>query len=44
MAEKKEEGLSFEEMTELLKPLIKTQEGKEITVKETKAIGCSVKQ
>jgi len=33
LKEKKEEGLSFEEMTELLKPLIKKQEGKEVTVK-----------
>jgi DNA ligase-1 len=33
LKEKKEEGLSFEEMTELLRPLIKKQEGKEITVK-----------
>lgn len=33
LKEKREEGLSFDEMTELLKPLIKKQEGKEITVK-----------
>jgi DNA ligase-1 len=33
LKEKKEEGLSFEEMTELLKPLIITQEGKDSTVK-----------
>lgn len=33
LKEKREEGLSFEEMTELLKPLIKKQEGKEVTVK-----------
>lgn len=31
--EKKEEGTSFEEMTELLKPLIKSEKGKHVTVK-----------
>jgi len=33
LKEKREEGLSFDEMTELLKPLIKKQEGKDISVK-----------
>jgi DNA ligase 1 len=33
LKEKREEGLSFDEMTELLRPLIKTQSGKDITVK-----------
>lgn len=33
LKEKKEEGLSFEEMTKLLKPLIVTEKGKEVKVK-----------
>lgn len=33
LKEKREEGLSFAEMTELLKPLIKKEEGKEVMVK-----------
>jgi DNA ligase-1 len=33
LKEKREEGLSFAEMTDLLKPLIKREEGKEVTVK-----------
>jgi DNA ligase 1 len=33
LKEKREEGLSFDEMTELLKPLIKTQVGRDVTVK-----------
>ena len=33
LKEKKEEGLSFAEMTELLEPLIKSEEGKEVKVK-----------
>jgi len=33
LKEKREEGLSFAEMTDLLEPLIKKEEGKEITVK-----------
>ncbi|MGV8162221.1 MAG: ATP-dependent DNA ligase [Candidatus Nanoarchaeia archaeon] len=33
LKEKREEGLSFDEMTELLKPIIITQEGREVTVK-----------
>ena len=33
LKEKREEGLSFEEMTELLKPLIKKEKGKTVTVK-----------
>lgn len=33
LKEKKEEGLSFAEMTDLLKPLIKKEEGKEVVIK-----------
>lgn len=33
LKEKKEEGLSFAEMTELLEPLIKSEDGKEVRVK-----------
>jgi len=33
LKEKREEGLSFAEMTDLLKPLIKKEEGKEVVVK-----------
>ena len=33
LKEKREEGLSFAEMTELLKPLTKKEEGKEVTLK-----------
>jgi len=33
LKEKKEEGLSFAEMTDLLKPLIKKEEGKEVALK-----------
>jgi len=33
LKEKREEGLSFAEMTDLLKPLIKREEGKEVTLK-----------
>ena len=33
LKEKKEEGLSFAEMTELLRPLINKEEGKEVTLK-----------
>ncbi len=33
LKEKREEGLSFAEMTEMLKPLIKKEEGKEVTLK-----------
>ncbi|MFH0868028.1 MAG: ATP-dependent DNA ligase [Candidatus Woesearchaeota archaeon] len=33
LKEKREEGLSFAEMTDLLKPLIKKEEGKEVTLK-----------
>jgi DNA ligase-1 len=33
LKEKREEGLSFAEMTDLLKPLIKNEEGKEVTLK-----------
>jgi len=33
LKEKREEGLSFAEMTDLLKPLIKKEEGKEVTLR-----------
>ena len=33
LKEKREEGLSFAEMTDLLKPLIRKEEGKEVTLK-----------
>ena len=33
LKEKREEGLSFSEITDLLKPLIKREEGKEVTLK-----------
>ncbi len=33
LKEKREEGLSFAQMTDLLKPLIKKEEGKEVTLK-----------
>lgn len=38
LKEKPEEGLSFQEMTEKLKPLIKEEKGKEVTVKPTVVI------
>ena len=38
LKEKKEEGLSFEEMTKLLKPLIISEKGKEVKVKPKIAI------
>lgn len=38
LKEKKEEGLSFEEMTEILKPLITKEEGTHVTVKPETAV------
>jgi DNA ligase-1 len=44
LKEKREEGLSFEEMTELLKPLIVSEKGKEVRVKPRLVIEVSYQE